>query len=315
MTPSKHITVLLKETTDGLNIKSDGIYIDGTFGRGGHSRLILSKLGEKGRLIAIDRDPQAIEVAKNISDPRFSIVHGKFSQVAEIVENYGLTGKIDGFLLDLGVSSPQLDDGSRGFSFMNDGPLDMRMDPTSGVSAASWLKNASEDEITWVLKEFGEERFARKIARAIVTDRVTKPYERTKELADMISRVAPSRDPHKHAATRSFQGIRIYINSELEEVRIALEASKDILAHHGRLSVISFHSLEDRIVKTFMKKESSGPEIPAGLPIRESDIAKNIHFSLVGKAIKPSEEEQKSNPRSRSAILRVAERLRGDIVL
>ncbi|MGN1357678.1 MAG: 16S rRNA (cytosine(1402)-N(4))-methyltransferase RsmH [Succinivibrionaceae bacterium] len=311
MTQNKHITVLLQEAVDSLFIRPDGVYLDGTFGRGGHSRRILSMLGEKGRLIAVDRDPEAVAAGKKITDPRFTIVHGRFSQVADIASELGVDGQINGFLLDLGVSSPQLDDGSRGFSFMNDGPLDMRMDPTSGVSAASWLASASEDEIAWVLKEFGEERYARKIARIIVTDRREKPYDRTRDLAEMIARVVPGRDPHHHPATRSFQGIRIYINSELEEVRLALNAAKDILADKGRLAVISFHSLEDRIVKTFMKKESSGPEIPAGLPVREEDINRNISFRLAGKAIKPTPEEIAANPRSRSAILRVAERVRG----
>lgn len=311
MTQNKHITVLLQEAVDSLFIRPDGVYLDGTFGRGGHSRRILSMLGEKGRLIAVDRDPEAVAAGKKITDPRFAIVHGRFSQVADIASELGVDGQINGFLLDLGVSSPQLDDGSRGFSFMNDGPLDMRMDPTSGVSAASWLASASEDEIAWVLKEFGEERYARKIARIIVTDRREKPYDRTRDLAEMIARVVPGRDPHHHPATRSFQGIRIYINSELEEVRLALNAAKDILADKGRLAVISFHSLEDRIVKTFMKKESSGPEIPAGLPVREEDINRNISFRLAGKAIKPTPEEIAANPRSRSAILRVAERVRG----
>jgi 16S rRNA (cytosine1402-N4)-methyltransferase len=209
---AEHITVLLHEAVEGLAIKPDGIYVDGTFGRGGHSRLILQQLGPNGRLIAIDRDPQAIAEAAKIQDPRFEIVHGPFSGITTYLVERGLLGKVDGFLLDLGVSSPQLDDAERGFSFMKDGPLDMRMDPTSGQSAAQWLARADVDGIAWVLKTFGEERFAKKIARAIVHDRVTEPYVRTRQLAEMIARVNPSKEKGKHAATRSFQAIRIYIN-------------------------------------------------------------------------------------------------------
>ncbi len=304
-----HITVLLHEAVDGLNIKSDGIYVDGTFGRGGHSRHILSQLGPEGRLLAIDRDPQAIAEAAKIDDPRFQILHGPFSRLAEMVDEQGLTGRIDGVLLDLGVSSPQLDQADRGFSFQKDGPLDMRMDPTSGQSAAEWLAHADVDDIAWVLKTFGEEKFAKKIARAIVHDRATEPYTRTRALAEMIARVSPSREKNKHAATRSFQAIRIYINSELEEIEQALNGAMQVLAPGGRLSVISFHSLEDRLVKHFIRKQEKGPEVPPGLPLTEAQLAGGRLLKSIGKARKPSAAEVEANPRSRSSVLRVAERL------
>ncbi|KGM27840.1 16S rRNA methyltransferase [Photorhabdus luminescens] len=306
----KHTSVLLDEAVNGLNIRENGIYIDGTFGRGGHSRLILSHLGTAGRLIAIDRDPQAIEVAKAITDPRFSIVHGPFSKLAHYIENAGLTGKIDGVLLDLGVSSPQLDDPERGFSFMRDGPLDMRMDPTRGQSAAEWLMHATADDIAWVLKTFGEERFAKRIARAIVARNQEDPITRTKALADLIAQASPVKEKHKHPATRSFQAIRIYINSELEEIEQALEGALQVLAPQGRLSVISFHSLEDRIVKRFIRQNSRGPQVPAGLPLTEEQLKARGGRSLksIGK-MKPSEEEVADNPRARSSVLRFAEKV------
>ncbi|RJL26793.1 16S rRNA (cytosine(1402)-N(4))-methyltransferase RsmH [Pectobacterium polaris] len=307
----KHTTVLLDEAVNGLNIRSGGIYIDGTFGRGGHSRLILSQLGPEGRLLAIDRDPQAIEAAKVIDDPRFSIIHGPFSAMAEYVAELGLTGKIDGVLLDLGVSSPQLDDPERGFSFMRDGPLDMRMDPTRGLSAAEWLMKAEADDIVWVLKTFGEERFAKRIARAIVERNRLDPMTRTKELAELIAAASPFREKHKHPATRSFQAIRIYINSELEEIERALEGALSVLAPQGRLSVISFHSLEDRIVKRFIRHQSRGPQVPAGLPLTEEQLRSQGGQTLkaVGKKLMPSEAEVAENPRARSSVLRFAERL------
>ncbi|MCU1798341.1 16S rRNA (cytosine(1402)-N(4))-methyltransferase [Pectobacterium polaris] len=307
----KHTTVLLDEAVNGLNIRSGGIYIDGTFGRGGHSRLILSQLGPEGRLLAIDRDPQAIEAAKAIDDPRFSIIHGPFSAMAEYVAELGLTGKIDGVLLDLGVSSPQLDDPERGFSFMRDGPLDMRMDPTRGLSAAEWLMKAEADDIVWVLKTFGEERFAKRIARAIVERNRLDPMTRTKELAELIAAASPFREKHKHPATRSFQAIRIYINSELEEIERALEGALSVLAPQGRLSVISFHSLEDRIVKRFIRHQSRGPQVPAGLPLTEEQLRSQGGQTLkaIGKKLMPSEAEVAENPRARSSVLRFAERL------
>ncbi|OYD24601.1 16S rRNA (cytosine(1402)-N(4))-methyltransferase RsmH [Oceanimonas baumannii] len=304
-----HITVLLDEAVAGLNIRPDGIYVDGTFGRGGHSRHILSKLGPDGRLLAIDRDPSAIAVAEQITDPRFTILHGPFSRLAEMMAAEGLTGKVDGVLLDLGVSSPQLDEAERGFSFQKDGPLDMRMDPTSGQSAADWLNHADADDIAWVLKTFGEERHARKIARAIVHDRQTTPWTRTRQLAEMIARVNPSKEKNKHAATRSFQAIRIYINSELDEIDQALNGALEVLAPAGRLSVISFHSLEDRLVKHFIRKQEKGPEVPPGLPLTEEQLAGGRTLKSVGKAQKPSADEVAANPRARSSVLRVAERL------
>ena len=260
----QHISVLLNESIEGLAIKPDGIYIDGTFGRGGHSRTILAQLGPEGRLYSIDRDPQAIAEAQKIDDPRFTIVHGPFSGIAEYAQRYDLVGKVDGVLFDLGVSSPQLDDAERGFSFMKDGPLDMRMDPTSGMPVSAWLAQADLDDITWVIREFGEDKHARRIAKAIVEYReneLNEPLTRTSQLAKLISDAAPkSFKEKKHPATRAFQAFRIYINSELEEIDTALRGASDILAPQGRLSVISFHSLEDRMVKRFMRKESQGPQ-------------------------------------------------------
>ena len=305
----KHTTVLLDEAVNGLNIREDGIYIDGTFGRGGHSRLILSQLGEKGQLLAIDRDPQAIAAAAEMQDPRFSIVHGPFSALAEYVEARGLTGKIDGVLLDLGVSSPQLDDAERGFSFMRDGPLDMRMDPTRGQSAAEWLMKADEADIAFVIKTYGEEKFGKRIARAIVERNREQPMTRTKELATVIAAAMPVKDKFKHPATRTFQAIRIWINSELEEIDTALKGAMSVLAPGGRLSVISFHSLEDRLVKRFMRDQSRGPQVPAGIPMTESQLKAlgGRELKTLGKLI-PGEAEVSENPRARSSVLRIAER-------
>ena len=311
----EHITVLLHEAVNGLALKENGIYIDGTFGRGGHSRLILSKLSPNGRLIGVDRDPRAIAEAQKIQDPRFQIEHNIFSRIPEICEKLNLVGKIDGILLDLGVSSPQLDEAERGFSFMKDGPLDMRMDTTQGLSAAEWLKQVSVEDLTWVLKTFGEERFAKRIATAIVdynksaAKNGTEFLSRTSQLAELISQAVPFKDKHKHPATRSFQAIRIFINSELDELESVLNSALDMLAPEGRLSIISFHSLEDRMVKHFMKKQSKGEDIPKGLPLREDQIQRNQKLKVIGKAIQPSDAEIQANPRSRSAVLRVAERI------
>ncbi|GLR08648.1 16S rRNA (cytosine(1402)-N(4))-methyltransferase [Mixta theicola] len=304
-----HTTVLLDEAVNALNIKEDGIYIDGTFGRGGHSRLILSQLGEQGKLFAIDRDPQAIAAAAALDDPRFSIIHGPFSALADYVEARALTGKIDGILLDLGVSSPQLDDAERGFSFMRDGPLDMRMDPTRGLSAAEWLQQAEENDIAFVLKTYGEERFAKRIARAIVERNRLQPMTRTKELAEVIAAATPVKDKFKHPATRSFQAIRIWVNSELEEIEQALKGALVALAPGGRLSIISFHSLEDRLVKRFMREQSRGPQVPAGLPMTEAQLQKlgGRQLKALGKMM-PGEAEVAENPRARSSVLRIAER-------
>ncbi|MGL5361169.1 MAG: 16S rRNA (cytosine(1402)-N(4))-methyltransferase RsmH [Shewanella sp.] len=305
-----HLSVLLDETVGGLNIKDDGIYIDGTFGRGGHSRQILQRLGEHGRLIAIDRDPQAIEAAKQFAgDPRFQIVHGGFGQLAEYVKDLGLAGKIDGVLLDLGVSSPQLDDAERGFSFLRDGPLDMRMDNSQGETAAQWLARAEIEDMAWVFKTYGEEKNARHIARCIAADRDKTPFLRTKDLADLIARITKNKERNKHPATRVFQAIRIYINSELEQIDQALEGALTVLAPAGRLSIISFHSLEDRMVKRFIRRHSQGESVPHGLPITEDEINKSRKLRPIGKAIMPSDEEIERNARARSSVLRIAERL------
>ncbi|WP_351088192.1 16S rRNA (cytosine(1402)-N(4))-methyltransferase RsmH [Shewanella sp. S1-49-MNA-CIBAN-0167] len=305
-----HLSVLLNETVDGLNIQSDGIYIDGTFGRGGHSRHVLSHLGENGRLIAIDRDPQAIEAAKQFADdPRFQIVHGGFGQLAEYVDELGLTGQINGVLLDLGVSSPQLDDAERGFSFLRDGPLDMRMDNSQGQTAAQWIARAEIEDMAWVFKTYGEEKNSRHIARCIAADREKTPFLRTKDLADLIARITKKKERNKHPATRVFQAIRIYINSELEQIDQALEGALAVLAPQGRLSVISFHSLEDRMVKRFIRRHSQGESVPRGLPITEAEINKSRKLKAVSKAMKPSDAELEQNPRARSSVLRVAERL------
>ncbi|MDG2915875.1 16S rRNA (cytosine(1402)-N(4))-methyltransferase RsmH [Bisgaard Taxon 10/6] len=311
----EHATVLLHEAVQGLALKDQGIYIDATFGRGGHSRLILSKLSPNGRLIGVDRDPRAVAEAKKIQDSRFQIEHNSFSAIPEICEKYGLIGKIDGILLDLGVSSPQLDDAERGFSFMKDGPLDMRMDTTKGLSATEWLAQVNEDDLAWVLKTFGEERFAKRIAAAIVNynkSAVEKNEEilhRTLQLAELISNAVPFKDKHKHPATRSFQAIRIFINSELEELESVLQSALTVLAPQGRLSVISFHSLEDRMVKRFMRKQSRGEQLPKGLPLREDQIQRHCTLRTIGKSIRPGEREIAMNPRSRSAVLRIAEKL------
>lgn len=305
-----HLSVLLKETVEGLNIDPNGIYIDGTFGRGGHSRHVLSHLGLNGRLIAIDRDPQAIEAAKAFADdPRFQIVHGGFGQMADYIEDLGLVGKINGVLLDLGVSSPQLDDADRGFSFLRDGPLDMRMDNSQGETAAQWIARAEIEDMAWVFKTYGEEKNSRHIARCIVADRDEKPFLRTKDLAELIARITKNKERNKHPATRVFQAIRIYINSELEQIDQALEGSLKVLAPEGRLSVISFHSLEDRMVKRFIRRHSQGESVPYGLPITEDQINKSRKLKPMSKALKPSDEEIEQNPRSRSSVLRVAERL------
>jgi 16S rRNA (cytosine1402-N4)-methyltransferase len=305
----QHTTVLLNEAVQALNIKKDGIYVDGTFGRGGHSRLILEQLGAQGRLIAIDRDERAEETALEIIDPRFTFIRGEFSNIYEYINQLALLGKIDGILLDLGVSSPQLDDPERGFSFMRDGPLDMRMNNQKGLTASEWLLNSDENDIAWVLKTFGEEKFAKRIAHAIVEQNKISPITRTLELAKLIEKAIPKKDKNKHPATRSFQAIRIYINSELEEVEQALNSSLSVLANHGRLAVISFHSLEDRIVKQFISKQSKGPDLPARLPLTEQQIQQygGARLKSLGK-IKPNTIEINNNPRSRSAILRVAER-------
>jgi len=306
-----HLAVMLNEALLHLSIKKNGIYIDGTFGRGGHSGAILEKLGQTGRLIAFDRDLSAIESekAKTLTkDTRFKLVHAPFSEMEKVVTEFNLNGKIDGILLDLGVSSPQLDDETRGFSFMNDGALDMRMDITKGESAAQWLSQIDEKTLVQVLFDYGEERFARKIAKAILTTRTTQPIETTRQLAKLIEDTIPFREKHKHPATRSFQAIRIAVNNELGELESVLKYSINLLNSKGRLVVISFHSLEDRIVKRFMRGESGVKQNVGKLPIKEADIEKGV-LNVLSKAIKPTAQEIAQNPRSRSAVLRVAERV------
>ncbi len=305
-----HIPVLLPQAIQGLAIKASGIYVDATFGRGGHSQAILKCLGSNGRLIALDQDPAAICVAAEIGiteDPRFCVEHANFSELMAVLQRLGISEKIDGILFDLGVSSPQLDNPERGFSFMQDGPLDMRMNPQQKLDAATWLNTASEKEIADVIYEYGEERFSRRIAKAIVYDRKTTPFTRTKALAEMIARVIPKKEKHKHPATRTFQAIRIFINRELDVLQQALTQSTDVLAPNGRLCVISFHSLEDRIVKQFIQRESVGEELPAGLPIQNRD--KLCRLRKIGRPISPSPQEINDNPRARSARLRIAEKL------
>ena len=307
-----HITVLLDEAVEALAVRDDGCYMDGTFGRGGHSRLILEHLGPDGRLLGFDKDPQAIATGQALAaeDGRFVIVQRSFAELGSEAAQRGLAGKVSGILLDLGVSSPQLDDPERGFSFLNDGPLDMRMDPSRGVSAAQFIANAPEEEIARVFKEYGEERFARRMARAVVERRAVTPFERTADLAEVLKVANPAWEKHKHPATRAFQGLRIHINNELGDLEAGLQAAMDALEIGGRLVVISFHSLEDRIVKLFMRRLAKGEadNLPRNLPVRLEAFVPAI--KVHGKAQFASEAELKANPRSRSAVMRVAEKLR-----
>ena len=305
-----HVTVLLREAVEALAIKPGGIYVDATFGRGGHSLLILSQLNEQGRLIAMDRDPAAIEVGEQIADPRFCIRHSGFSAMQSVLQGLGIT-KVDGVLLDLGVSSPQLEQASRGFSFRAAGTLDMRMDTSGGQTAADWLATASEEELTWVIKTYGEERFAKPIARAIVAARAKQPIVTTAQLAEIVATVVHAKQSGKHPATRTFQAIRIHVNRELDELALVLPQAVDILNPGGRLVVISFHSLEDRMVKRFMRAAATPDEIPRGVPLREKELRQFSKQTLriVGKAIRPNELEVADNIRARSAVMRVAERI------
>ncbi len=301
-----HISVLLAEAVDALAIRADGIYVDGTFGRGGHSRAVLARLGPAGRLIAFDRDPAAIAAGQALNDARLTLVHSAFSALDEELERLGVAA-VDGVLLDLGVSSPQLDDGARGMSFRFDAPLDMRMDTSRGQTVADWLADASVGEITEVLRDYGEERFAHAIAKAIATARTGGVVATTGQLAAIVEKAVRTREPGQHPATRSFQALRIFINQELEELTRVLPACVAHLRPGGRLAVISFHSLEDRIVKRFMRDESRPPVLPRRLPIRAADLPAP-RLSLVGKAVRPGEAEVAANPRARSAVMRVAER-------
>jgi len=306
-TQFEHKTVLLEEAVQALNVVADGCYIDGTFGRGGHSRLILKQLGADGCLLAIDKDPQAIIAAEQIqqNDRRFQIAQGSFSDVARLLADKNINKPVNGLLLDLGVSSPQLDDATRGFSFSGDGPLDMRMDITRGPTAAEWLAGSSEEEIIRVLRVYGEERFARRIARAIVETRLQTPLTSTAQLANLVARAMPRHEKHKHPATRTFQAIRIEINRELTDLEQLLENALDILGQGARLVIISFHSLEDRIVKRFIKLHSQAPRLPKGVPVQFEQTAGRL--KAIGKAVFASAEEVKANPRSRSAVMRIAE--------
>jgi 16S rRNA (cytosine1402-N4)-methyltransferase len=304
-----HAPVLLNECITGLAIRADGVYMDGTFGRGGHSAAILERLGPDGRLYAVDKDAAAVAFGRErfADESRLHLAQRSFAELLDYAREQGVAGKVDGLLLDLGVSSPQLDDARRGFSFMQDGPLDMRMNRDAGQSAAEWLAQASAADITRVLKEYGEERFAKRIAHAIVTRRDETPITGTAQLAALIANASPVHDKHKHPATRSFQAIRIFINKELEDLHVCLKQSLELLAQGARLVVISFHSLEDRIVKRFMADAARGEQFPKGLPVPDS--ARNPSLKLIGKAIRPSEDEVAANPRARSAVLRIAERL------
>lgn len=306
---TEHITVLLHEAVDALITDRSGTYIDGTFGRGGHSRLILQAADERAHLLGIDKDPRAIDAGQRlmVNDNRFEIEHGSFAQLGAMVERRNLVGEIDGILLDLGVSSPQLDDAERGFSFLNDGPLDMRMDCSQGASAADWVNASSEDEIARVLKLYGEERFARRMARAVVGARKESPITRTTRLANIIAEANPAWEKGKHPATRAFQAIRIQVNNELGDLEAFLDQALDVLKPGGRLVVISFHSLEDRLVKRFIRDHERGKNVPAGLPLMESQMNKRL--KSVGKAVRAGSDEVNENLRARSAIMRVAEKI------
>lgn len=308
MNEPTHVPVLLEEALQALTLRQDGLYVDATCGRGGHSGAMLARLGAHGRVLALDRDPEAVRAvrARFAADARFEIHQVPFSQMQPLLHARGLVGRVDGILFDLGVSSPQLDAPARGFSFMREGPLDMRMDPTQGESAAQWLNRADEVEITRVLRDYGEERFARRIARAIVRERVSAPIVTTRALAELVARAVPTRERGKDPATRSFQALRLFINRELEELDTVLPQAVAALAPGGRLAVISFHSLEDRRVKHFLRAEAKGAEPPPGLPVRAQSL--HTRLKLVGKAIRPSDAEVARNPRARSAVLRVAER-------
>ncbi|MBU0656647.1 MAG: 16S rRNA (cytosine(1402)-N(4))-methyltransferase RsmH [Gammaproteobacteria bacterium] len=304
----KHDTVLLNEAVAALNVQASGIYVDGTYGRGGHSALILEHLGERGRLIVTDKDPVAIEHARerHAGDPRVFVWHGSFRDFPEALAAAGIVEGIQGILLDLGVSSPQLDDAERGFSFMREGRLDMRMDTSKGESAAEWLGRAMEADIADVLWRYGEERFSRQIAREIVRSRSQAPLQTTTQLAELIASVVRKREPGKHPATRSFQAIRIKVNQELDDVEECLRKSVDYLALGGRLVVISFHSLEDRIVKHFLREVSTPPRVPKGLPVMPQTMQPPMR--IIGKAIRPADGEVQVNVRARSAIMRIGER-------
>ena len=306
MSGGSHTAVLLEQAVDGLKVRGDGCYVDCTFGRGGHSRLILARLGSAGRLIALDRDPQAVAAGGEIDDGRFRMLHGRFSRLAELAAQGGVT-RAHGILLDLGMSSPQLDDPARGFSFRFDAPLDMRMDAGGGVTAAEWLAHAAEAEIREVIKNHGEERFAKQIAAAIVAARSRGPVGTTRQLAALVAKAVPAREPYQDPATRTFQALRIHLNQELEELSLVLPQCLQLLNPAGRLVVISFHSLEDRIVKRFMRDNARPDPLPRRLPLRAHELPQP-KLKLVGRALRPSAAEIAANPRARSAVMRIAER-------
>jgi len=301
-----HATVLLHEAVEALRVKPEGIYVDGTFGRGGHSRRILQELGPRGRLIALDKDPVAVAAAREIPDVRLGIVHSGFAHFAEVLNGLAVE-KVDGVLLDLGVSSPQLDDELRGFSFRFNAPLDMRMDTSTGETAAQWLATVDESLLTEVIRDYGEERFAKQIARALVAARQELPIATTQQLAQLVAKAVRTREPGQNPATRTFQAIRIYLNQELDELARVLPQCVDRLNPGGRLVVISFHSLEDRMVKRFMREMAQGERLPRNLPVRAAELPRG-KLRLVGRALRASGQEVAANPRARSAVMRVAER-------
>jgi len=302
---ASHVPVLLEEAMSALHIREDGIYVDGTFGRGGHSAAILARLGVRGRLLALDQDPAA-HAHRALEDPRLELIHARFSTMQSQLAARGIA-KVAGVLLDLGVSSPQLDEPQRGFSFAKDGPLDMRMDTSRGETAAQWLNRADEEEIREVIREHGEERFAKAVAAAIVDARGREPFRTTRQLAEVVGRAVRTREPGQHPATRTFQAVRIHVNQELEELEVTLPQAADVLEPGGRMAVISFHSLEDRIVKRFIRDRSTADKLPRGVPVRARDLPPP-QLNAIGRAVKPSEAEVRRNPRARSAVPRVAEK-------
>jgi 16S rRNA (cytosine1402-N4)-methyltransferase len=300
-----HVPVLLEEAVAALHVREDGTYVDGTFGRGGHSAAILARLGVRGRLLALDQDPEAI-AARALEDPRLELIHARFSTMHEALAARGIR-HVAGILLDLGVSSPQLDEARRGFSFLREGPLDMRMDTTRGESAAEWLARAEEKKIREVISVYGEERFAKGIAGAIVAARARAPIRTTRELAEIVGHAVRTREPGQHPATRTFQALRIHVNQELEELEVTLPRAVDLLEPGGRLAVISFHSLEDRIVKRFFRSRADPDRLPKGVPVRAAELPRP-DLRIVGRAVRASDAEARANPRARSAVLRVAEK-------
>jgi 16S rRNA (cytosine1402-N4)-methyltransferase len=300
-----HVPVLVEESIAALDVREGETYVDGTFGRGGHSAAILARLGVRGRLLALDQDPEAISSGA-LEDPRLELIHARFSTMKEALAARGIR-HVAGVLLDLGVSSPQLDEARRGFSFAREGPLDMRMDTTRGESAAEWLARATQEEIREVIEHHGEERFAKSIAAAIVDARGREPLLTTRQLAEVVARAVRTREPGQHPATRTFQAVRIHLNQELEELAVTLPQAVEVLKPGGRLAVISFHSLEDRVVKRFIRDRSTADKLPKGVPVRAADIPP-ADLRALGRAVRPSSEEIKRNPRARSAVLRVAEK-------